>query len=107
MFDEKNECLQDVANTIRYELSYSNDKEELFERLFKRGILSNIPSNENKVVFKTLWNTFTNEFIVKKLHDDFFEFENLRNNLGYNLKGIKTKEKETYFNELEREREIS
>ena len=84
-FDETYEYLQDVANIIRHELSYSKDKNEFFERLLKRGILSNIHPKENKVVFRTLRNTFTNELIAKELNDDFFEFESLKNNIGYNL----------------------
>lgn len=93
-FDEKNECLQDVANTIRYELSYSKDKEELFERLFKRGILSNMNYKKNEITFKTVSNTFTNNFIVTELKDDFFEFESLKANLGYNVKNFENDERE-------------
>lgn len=94
MFDEKNECLQDVANTIRYELSYSNNKEELFERLFKRGILININSEKKEIIFKTLCNSFSNKFISKQLQDDFFEFESLKANLGYNVKNFEIDERE-------------
>lgn len=103
MFDEKNECLQDVANTIRYELSYSKDKKELFERLFKRGILVH-PEKNGQIIFKTTFNDISNEQIAQELKDDFFTTESLRNNIGYN---IKSKNENHYYNFNELEKEIS
>lgn len=97
-FNRTYECLQDLANTIRLELSYSRDKEEYFERLLKRGILLNINTEKKEITFKTLCNTFTNKLIVNELKDDFFEFESLRNNIGYNLEP--NKEKIKYLKEI-------
>lgn len=93
-FDETYECLQDLANTIRLELSYSKNKDEYFQRLFKRGILININSEKKEIIFKTLCNSFSNKFISKKLQDDFFEFESLKANLGYNVKNFEIDERE-------------
>lgn len=84
-FDEGNEFLADVANTIRYTLSYSKNREEFFKNLIRRGILV-FPENDHEIIFKTQFNTVSNQYIAEVLKDDFFWIESLKENLGYNVK---------------------
>ena len=87
LIEKRDVSIYDMANTIRYLLSYSKNEEQFFENLIKRGIL--LISENNSFKFKTPFYTLSDKEIAESINDDFFLTENMKKHMGYNLRNSK------------------
>lgn len=76
--------IYDLANKIRYILSYSKNENIFFEKLIRSGIILVLYNDE--FIFKTVFRTLSASKIADFTDDEFFLTKNLKKNMGYNLK---------------------